>query len=55
MSTLVAVEYDCRYEQPARIPDTGSALRHASAVDTVTDLIDALHDRECPTIAVVTS
>jgi hypothetical protein len=48
--TTVTVEYDCgcRYDIPTRIPAGGSALHHHAAVDTVADLADAQHDRECP-------
>jgi hypothetical protein len=51
MSATISVEYECcgaRYDTPTRIPDNGSALHHATTVDTVTMLADAWHDQEHP-------
>ncbi len=47
--TTVTVEYDCGivYKLPTTIPDDGSALHHASTLDTVIMLADAQHDKEC--------
>lgn len=50
--THIKVDYDCdrrcSYTVPTTIPGRGSALRHASAVDTVVAFIDAQHDESCP-------
>lgn len=48
--TTVTVDYDCgcRYKLRTTIPDDGSALYHATTVDTVVALVDAQHDAECP-------
>lgn len=50
-ATTITVDYDCcgaRYRIPTAIPPTGSALHHASAVDTITMLADAQHAAEHP-------
>lgn len=49
--TKIGVTYDCcgaHYEMATAIPETGSALRHASAVDTVINLMDQIHDQQHP-------
>jgi hypothetical protein len=46
MTTTVAVTYDCchdTYQAPTTIPDDGSALRHATTVDTVMLVLDLQH------------
>lgn len=51
MAALVEIDYECcgaTYKIPTSIPDNGSALRHASAVDTVTFLADLAHHVEHP-------
>lgn len=49
--TTITIEFECCdrvYEVPTSIPENGSALRHASTVDTVINLVDLLmHEREC--------
>jgi hypothetical protein len=47
--TTVIVEYDCCgrvYAVPTVVPVDGSALHHASAVDTVINIIDAQHEQD---------
>ncbi len=51
MVTRIQITYDCcgsTYELNTAIPETGSALRHASAADTVIRIIDAMHDGDHP-------
>ena len=49
--TDVTVDYDCgkTYTAPTVIPECGSALHHASAVDTVIRMVDTQHYTECRT------
>ncbi len=50
MTTTVTITYDCgaTYKIPTTIPATGSALHHATTVDTVTALVDAQHAADHP-------
>jgi len=51
--TTVTIDYDCpnacRYSIPTTLADSQSALSNAPLVDTLAALVDAQHDRECPT------
>ncbi len=55
MTTRITVDFDCcsaTYTAPTTIPASGSALRHATTVDTVLLLIEAQHAADhpdCPT------
>ncbi len=49
--TTVTVEFDCcgaTYTAPTTIPAAGSALRHATTVDTVLMFIETQHATEHP-------
>ncbi len=50
MTTTVTIEYECGavYEIPTTIPAAGSALHHATTVDTVTALVDTQHAADHP-------
>lgn len=50
--TTVTIDFDCpnacRYDIPTTLRDDQMALRHAPLIDTLDQLAQAQHERECP-------